>query len=210
MTQLWCWRHPRAQGTSIDGQARCIGRTDLQVDSRRAKRLAHQILRTVRQNGLPRAVWVSPARRCRAVGCVLARLGLHVQVDARLLEMDFGSWDGRAWDHIGAAAVQAWAGDLLNHRPGGGESLAEVAARAREFAKAAELEGDRHRLVVTHGGWINALCQVPAGCSSMPASDWPAPPKTGQLVCWDTALGRRRELLRGRLQHSTIRGTTTA
>lgn len=171
---LWCWRHPRAEGAA----GRCIGRTDLAVDRRRAKRLAHRIRAAARAGGLPRAVSVSPLRRCRDVGRWLRRWGWHVQVDTRLIELDFGRWDGLAWTQIAWAEVAAWEADLLQHAPGGGESLQMLAARVQAFATAQQ----GPVLLVGHGGWINALRTLPPGCTALAAADWPAPPRHGACV----------------------------
>jgi alpha-ribazole phosphatase len=182
MADLWCWRHPRAQSA----QGRCSGRTDLALDPRRAKRLAHQIRRTARQQGLPRVVWTSPLKRCQAVGRWLRRWGWRLHVDPALLEVDFGQWDGLLWSQIDAAAIGAWADDLLHHAPGGGESLHQLATRARAFAQARG-QDPQPCLLVGHGGWINALLHVPADAVVMPASEWPAPPGHGQLQRWQAA-----------------------
>lgn len=175
MPELWAWRHPRAEGAG----GRCIGRTDLAVDARRAKRLAHRIRATARRHGLPRCVWVSPLQRARAVGRWLARWGWQVRVDARLAELDFGRWDGQPWACIACAEVEAWQADLLHHAPGGGEPLAALAARVQAFVA----ERDGPALVVTHGGWLNAL-RLPAGARSLAAADWPVPPPHASLTRW--------------------------
>jgi alpha-ribazole phosphatase len=190
--ELWCWRHPPARGAA----GRCIGRTELRVDPRRARRLARRIRAQARRHGLPRAAWVSPRSRCRDVGRALRRLGFQVRVDARLTEMDFGRWDGRRWDDIPAGEIGAWADDLLDHAPGGGETLRALARRAQEFAAVASrfavpatparasaaLPPGASVIVVTHGGWINALAHVDPAQDRLPAADWPAPPRHGALV----------------------------
>ena len=176
MAELWVWRHPPASGAA----GRCTGRTDLEVDARRAKRLAHRIRRVARREGLAREVSVSPLRRCRAVGRWLQRWGWKLNVDSRLLELDFGAWDGRDWSQIAWAEVEAWQADLLHHAPGGGEALAQLAMRVHGFVADTEAV----RLVVTHGGWINALLQVPRGLLRLAAADWPAPPRHGQGLHW--------------------------
>ena len=175
-TTLWCWRHPPADGAA----GRCIGRTDLPVDGRRAKRLAHRIRAVARAQGLPHVVHVSPLRRCRDVGRWLRRWGWRVQVDARLVELDFGAWDGLPWTQIASSEVETWQQDLLLHAPGGGESLQALAARVQAFVGGCA----GPVLLVGHGGWINALRAVPPGCSALAAADWPAPPRHGALVVW--------------------------
>jgi alpha-ribazole phosphatase len=174
-TQLLAWRHPKAYGAA----GRCIGQTDLLVDARKAKRLAHRIRAVARRESLPRVVTVSALRRARDVGRWLARWGWHVQVDARLNELNFGAWDGRPWSTIAWSDVQAWQDDLMHHAPGGGESLAALAARVRSFL--AE-PAPATRLVVTHGGWLNAWLHVPAGATALAATDWPPAPAHMSLV----------------------------
>ncbi len=174
---LWCWRHPRAIGAG----GRCIGRTDLPVDPRKARRLAHRIRVLARREGLPREVWVLPLARSRDVGRWLARWGWRVRVDARLAELDFGHWDGQPWSAIAWADVEAWQADLLHHAPGGGESLARLAQRVRGFVEEARAQG-RARLVVTHGGWLNAWRHVPPDAARLDAAQWPAPPRHGALI----------------------------
>lgn len=183
---LWCWRHPRARGAA----GRCIGRTDVTIDPRQARRLAHRIRAVARREGLPREIWVSPLKRSRAVGAWLARWGWQVHVDIRLAEMDFGSWDGRLWADVPWAEVEAWQADLLHRRTGrsgdGGEGAhsgeSVVMVRARVDAFVAETAGVR--LLVGHGGWINTLLHVPTGSTRLDAADWPAAPPHGALRCW--------------------------
>ena len=181
---LWCWRHPRAKGAS----GRCVGHTDLAVDPRKAKRLAHRLRGCARSHGLPHEVWVSTLRRSRAVGQWLARWGWRMHVDARLCELDFGRWDGRRWTDIAWAEVAAWETDLLHHAPGGGESLAQLAQRVSAFVDESQQGAAGPRLLVTHGGWINALLQLrpglPADADRMDAAHWPAPPPHGALRRW--------------------------
>lgn len=180
--RLWCWRHPPA----IGARGRCIGRSDIPVDARKARRLAHRIRALARRQGLPREVWVSTLARSRNVGRQLARWGWRVHVDPRLAELDFGAWDGRPWAFIAWAEVEAWQADLLHHAPGGGESLARLAQRVQGFVDEARAAG-RPRLVVSHGGWLNALLHLPRllpPATALAAVDWPPPPRHGAGVVW--------------------------
>lgn len=194
--ELWLWRHP----CPFDVAGRCIGRTDVSVDRRRAKRLAHRLRRHARREGLAREVWTSPLTRCAAVGRWLRRWGWRHHVDVRLLEMDFGSWDGEPWLRIGAAEFAAWEADFAGHAPGGGESLAALRERVRAFIardvagadSTAVARGPKAaaRLLVAHAGWINALAFV---STELPeASRWPAPLCYGGLAHWSAARGLLR------------------
>jgi len=59
-----------------------------------------------------------------------------VTTDPRLLEMDYGEWEGHTYDEIEATdrlRRHAWEADPASFRCPGGESGGDVAARARSF-----------------------------------------------------------------------------
>jgi len=177
--ELWLWRHPRAQGAA----GRCIGHTDLPVDRRRAKRLAHRIRCVARREGLPRIVWTSPLQRCHAVGQWLRRWSWRHHVDARLAELDFGRWDGRPWTQIAPQDVVAWEADFARHRVGGGESLQQLIERQRGFIAQVADEA-QPLLVVAHAGWMQALRWTPPNAVLPQIHQWPSPPRHGELLRW--------------------------
>lgn len=168
------WRHPRPTGHT----GRCIGRTDVRVDPRKARRLARRIHRHALKQGGPRLVCTSSLQRCRAVGKHLRRLGWHHVVDGRLMEADFGAWDGLPWALISREEVDAWVADFLHHQPGGGESLLQVLTRAASWHPP-----EPGAAVVGHAGWMLARrWLVDHGLHQPPtqASQWPQPPAYGQ------------------------------
>lgn len=161
---MHAWRHPRVDAAS----GRCIGRTDLAVDPRRARRLAHRIRSFARRHALPRVVVTSPLARSRAVGQQLARWGWRHRIDPALSELDFGQWDGRCWSAVPIEELDAWNANFAHHAPGGGETVAELLDRVRGFDA-----GDA-RIVVTHGGWLSAAMWLgmvraspTSGCGSL-------------------------------------------
>ena len=102
----------------------------------------------------------SPARRCRALaGAIGAACRLPPAFDARLLELDFGAWEGLDWGAVPRAALDAWAADAWGFTPPGGESGAALVARVRDFA-AGLAEGD---IVVAHGGPLKVLAALLEG-----------------------------------------------
>lgn len=175
------WRHPRP----IGAEGRCIGRTDLAVDRRKAKRLAHRIRQAARRHGWPRVVHSSSLQRCAAVGQQLRRWGWRHHIDDALLEMDFGAWDGRAWAQIAHAEVDAWCRNFAHHAPGGGESLHAMLDRVAQGL--ARLPASEARpssapvLLIAHAGWILSARWV-AQHSAAPAqpSQWPPAPRYGE------------------------------
>lgn len=168
------WRHPRAIGHA----GRCIGRTDLGIDPRKARRLARRIHRHALKQGLPKLVCTSSLKRCRAVGHHLRSLGWRHVVDDALLEADFGNWDGQAWAHIARSDVDAWVADFLHHQPGGGESLRQVLTRAANWQPP-----EPGATVVGHAGWMLARRWLQIHGPDQPptqASQWPRPPMHGE------------------------------
>jgi alpha-ribazole phosphatase len=177
MDGLSVWRHPKPGGV----QGRCIGRTDVVVDRRKSKRLAHRIRAWARRHDAPRVVVTSPLRRGADVGRWLAAWGWSHRIDARLTELDFGTWDGCAWAKIGAQAVDAWCADFVNHRPGAGEPLAALLARCASFMD--EQREDASVCVVGHAGWISAARWWQRGGEAPPlAATWPVAVGYGMRV----------------------------
>ncbi|MDE2400556.1 MAG: histidine phosphatase family protein [Burkholderiales bacterium] len=178
---LWVWRHPRPEGV----EGRCIGRSDVRVPTRRAKRLARQIQNHARRHGLAWVVYTSPSQRCALVGRYLRRWGwIHV-IDPSLLELNFGDWDGRLWLDISPADIDQWCQNFASHRPGGGEALAELLMRAEAWrpdrGDGGVDEGLQH-IVIGHAGWMLARRwgQSHAEPPSQ-AVQWPAAPAYGTL-----------------------------
>ena len=143
---IWAWRHPRPE--RVEGYG--IGRTDAAVDPRRARRLARRIQRVARANHLSHEIWTSPLHRCADVGRWLRRWGWVHRIDAALIEMDFGAWDGKPWSAIARQEMEAWNQDFSGYAPGGGESLTAVLVRAAGW------RGAGVKLVVAHAGWMRA------------------------------------------------------
>ena len=168
MTGLLVWRHPRPRGVT----GRCIGRTDVPVDRRKAKRLAHRIRGVARREGHARTVWTSPLRRSADVGRWLARWGWTHHVDPALSELDFGAWEGCQWDTIDVGELDDWCAAFASHAPGGGESVAALMNRCAAFIRA-----HPGAWVVGHAGWIHAAERVVRGLlPPVTAAEWPTTP----------------------------------
>lgn len=120
-------------------------------------------LAQVLPKGLP--VFSSPAKRCSELADRLAAMlgSPAVMHDARLTEMHFGAWEMRAWDAIPRAEIDAWSKDLIAYRPGGGESVMQIAQRVRAFHENIRRQSEHGAaaVVVCHAGTIRLLlaCQ---------------------------------------------------
>ena len=134
----------------------CYGRLDLPLHpDADIDRLAHDPL-------LPgsRRVWTSPSRRCRELADRIAEiLSVPLCADPRLLELDFGEWEGKPWDNTPRADLDRWAADLHGFRPQGGESGAELVARVKDFHDGL----NQDCVVVSHGGPLRVLSALLRG-----------------------------------------------
>lgn len=168
------FRHPRPRGH----EGRCIGQTDLAVDPRKVRRLARSIRREAHRCSWPTVVCTSPLQRCRRVGQLLRRWGWQHRVDAALMEMDFGQWDGRLWADLSEADVHTWALNFADHAPGGGECLAAFMARVEAWRPPQE-----QVVIVAHAGWMLARRWLNEHGPTKPRADqWPRPPRYAE--CW--------------------------
>lgn len=152
--RLYLIRHPQPQ-IEI---GRCYGRLDVPAIGVEALAAA---LHTELPPGVP--VFTSPLRRCRDLATLLRAAPT---VDARLAEMHFGEWEGRLWDEIPRAELDAWAADVAGYAPPGGESPLALQRRVLDFvASLAEEEA----IIVTHAGVIRTLL---AHWQGLPPERW--------------------------------------
>ncbi|MBB3225378.1 histidine phosphatase family protein [Pseudoduganella umbonata] len=147
-------RHPRP----VVAEGICYGRSDLPADP---DALA-TVCEALRADGLPGDVPVisSPLRRCAGLA---QRLSPLVTFDANLAEMDFGSWELRSWNDIARAEVDAWAADLLHYRPGGGESVLDVAHRVAGALARIRQHGSDRAIVICHAGTMRLIATLADG-----------------------------------------------
>lgn len=104
--------------------------------------------------------------------------------DARLLEMNFGHWEGRHWDEIGKAAIDVWAQNLATHTPGNGESLAQMLQRVDSALQQARLSPQSQQVWICHAGVARCVQWLLQYGRQLPQSaDWTLPaPGYGQWL----------------------------
>jgi probable phosphoglycerate mutase len=89
-------------------------------------------------------------------------LGLSARQDARLIEMDWGDWEGQSLADLRAAHGEEMANNEargLDFRPPGGESPREVQARVATLLS----ELDAPTLIITHKGVLRAIYALATG-----------------------------------------------
>lgn len=148
-------RHPRPD----IAPGLCYGASDVPVAAAECARVQAKLAAAGLPGALP--VYASPLRRCAQLALAVAPAG--VTFDARLMEMDFGSWEMQPWSAIAHDDVDAWAADLLAYRPGGGENVIAVARRVAAFAADLHAAAVTEALIIGHAGTIRLLTALAGG-----------------------------------------------
>lgn len=132
----------------------CYGRRDVPVSPEETERVAQSLRACLPPDLLEAApIHSSPLSRCCALARRLAPSGAAV-IAPELQELDFGSWEGRAWDEVPRGELDAWARDPWAYAPGGGESAQSVLLRFQAWAGRLEAAGSAAVVAVTHAGII--------------------------------------------------------
>ncbi|MEQ8839342.1 MAG: histidine phosphatase family protein [Acidimicrobiales bacterium] len=139
-------RHGR---TVANASGELLGRRDPGLDDlgeRQAAAIGRMLV------GIDRVV-SSPLARCRETA---AAFGLPVEIDERLIELDYGRLEGTPVADVPADTWAAWRADTA-WRPEGGESLDDLAARVWPALDELIHEAtERDIVVVTHVSPIKA------------------------------------------------------
>ena len=144
-------RHPRP----LIGPGICYGRLDLALHPDAAAQ-TEAICARLADFG-PRSLWASPAARCRPAALALAsQAAIEPEFDLRLLELDFGAWEGRPWSDIPRAALDRWAIDPPGFAAPSGETGAALIARVTGF-HALLRSRNEPCIVVAHAGPLKLL-----------------------------------------------------
>lgn len=99
-------------------------------------------------------VYSSPLKRCLRLAELFSS---NVLTDSRLLEMNFGSWEGVRWDEISDSPDgRKWFSAYTSRRCPGGESFIDLQERAWSFLQDIDGKGKRI-LAVTHAGLMRAM-----------------------------------------------------
>lgn len=156
MTKTWYFlRHGKPVSTGILTGSR----TDVAVSKVGLAAMKLALPQTVQFD----ACISSPMQRCLVFAKQLSKqLDIALTVEERLQEMDFGDWDGRAYDWLWENTQNPSIGEFWQapwqHTPSNGESLDAFRDRVRNWWKEEFLTRQTtHNLVVTHAGVIKQI-----------------------------------------------------
>ncbi len=115
----------------------------------------------------------SPLLRAQRLAERLAReRHCELHTDSRLMEKDFGEWEGKPWDDIPRSEVDAWSADILGYVPAGGESARQLMQRVQNFLHDVARLPQQNIAVVAHGGSIRTLLALIGGVSLENTLEW--------------------------------------
>lgn len=166
---IYLIRHPE---TSAPNKT-CYGKTDFPLKAP-VKDTSKIVLPHIPKN-FP-LILSSPLGRAHALAEDLAQnleIRPVLETDPRLEEMNFGDWDGQAWESLPKKETMLWMSDFVNRRAPNGESFQDVIDRTSTWlndwcqggALRSYWEEKVGKLdclpVVTHSGAIRAiLCRL--------------------------------------------------
>lgn len=178
---LWLVRH--AQPQIAPGM--CYGALDVPADPAATQQAAQALAQVLPQGA---QVHCSVLQRCEQLRHVLCGLrpDLVCKPEPRLVEMNFGIYEGVAWADIPKDALDLWTRDFAQHRFGGQESVAEFMARvAAVWDESFESVEPCDPVWITHAGVARAAMLLEQGIRlPQSASQWPAqaPPFGGWIT----------------------------
>ncbi len=153
---IYLLRHPVPELAS----GICYGRTDIPLRPGWEASIDTLITR------LPTGIRIvsSPSRRCLQPARRLAdKLDAPCKSNPDLQELDFGDWEGQAWDTLDGPESRHWAKDFVHRCPPGGESFAQLQRRVRVAVQREIETTGLPLLLVTHAGPIRALLAIQHG-----------------------------------------------
>ncbi len=183
---LYCIRHAESV---YNGEGRIQGQADPPL-SEAGFRQAAALAAGVKKLPPVQAVFASPLQRAMQTAVPVAdAVGLPIQTDDRLKELNAGIFQGKTWDEILEKypnEAVAWKSLEPDFVIPGGESRRQLMHRGRAALDTIRKSGVQRAIVVSHGGLLTAtlraLLQVPIDSnpfSLMNASisqlTWPSP-----------------------------------
>lgn len=130
----------------------CYGQSDLEVDLN----LFSSELEFIREK-LPNAfdaVYSSPLQRCRKLA---KEFSFQVEIDPRLMEMNFGEWELQNWKDIPQDELNNWMDDFVQVSPPNGENFIELQKRTVEFLQDLLSKEPTTFAIFTHAGNIRSI-----------------------------------------------------
>ncbi len=138
--------------TSVDIDSNvCYGQSDVSLSStfeEEAQKIRQEL------NIDFEKVYSSPLSRCTLLS---NKFSTSVETDTRLLEINFGEWEGKKWDVIHKKELELWMKEFIFQRPPNGENLQNMYLRVSNFLEELRTKNFKSTLIITHSGVIRCM-----------------------------------------------------
>ena len=154
-------------------------------------------------------IYTSPLVRATETANIISNHVTPIFIDERLIEINLGDYDGRYEDEIsreiGKREYENWRGRNFTLPAPGGESIADVMVRTKDFlGEIAKSKSNEQLGIVAHQGVLIALKSVISGQSKLTALDAYKQMHT-EVDVWDiTAKQRLRTIKIQQKFHKTV------
>jgi alpha-ribazole phosphatase len=148
----------------------CYGQTDVNLASS-FEQEKNSVLDSLANEDFE-CIYSSPSQRCAKLANAISHKK-PIIIEPRLLELNFGSWEGQKWDDISCTNEgQKWFADYINIPCPSGESYLDLMARVKVFLSEIKIKYARQKIVlVTHSGVIRAINSFAKGIDPKAAMD---------------------------------------
>ncbi len=137
--------------TSVDvPKGYCYGHMDVSLATTFEDEAQHTLSQITTVD--TKTIYSSPSQRCVKLA---QKINPIFKTDDRLMELNFGDWEGLLWDDLNEGYALEWMNDYVNLACPNGESFQELVHRFEQFI----LEIKKHNkdlIIVTHSGIIRA------------------------------------------------------
>ena len=130
----------------------CYGQSDVDV-SACFEAEAQQVLENLQGKSFD-AVYCSPLSRCRKLASFCGYA--NPVTDKRLMELNFGNWELKAWKEIQDPHLQLWFDNWYNESPTKGESFRAMTERVESFLNEIKDLSYQQVIIFTHAGVIRS------------------------------------------------------
>ena len=131
----------------------CYGQTDIPVTNSFTEE--SDIIKLKLIDIIPNSkIYTSPLSRCLGLAKTLTDQPI---IDNRLMELNFGDWEMKAWKEIEKRTLNKWMKDFVNVSCPNGESYLTLHKRTTQFIKEIEEKNLSHAIIITHGGVIRSI-----------------------------------------------------
>ena len=177
--KLWLVRHAKP----LIAEGLCYGQLDIAAEPGATQQAATKIAPLLPKNA---RIYSSGLQRARQLAQAIQseRDDLSHQIDPRLNEINFGAWEGIAWNAIPQPDFDTWISNFDAHQFGGAESVRDLLIRTSQALSACA--SHQNVIWVTHAGVIRAVNYIKQYGLNAPATSdkWPAKaPAFGDYQC---------------------------